>query len=193
MTPSPDSGELWRASPPPYGVSALPCCVLPPDRGDSSTSPPIAAELRPVDLALAAWSDPAGLAGASALASRCLRWPFISSSVGWQPATPMSPPGVVLGRSAMSTMPPPLPSQPLDGGLPATTVVAPMHRRHGPLPRSSVSSPVSYFSSPLSLCSCCGGLASEPGMLAYAVAPCLSLCCCCCPRAPLLAIVSYYC
>jgi hypothetical protein len=101
-----------------------------------------------VDLALAAWSAPAGPAWASALASRCLRWLFVASSVGRQPTTPTSPPGVVLGRSAVSTMPPPLPSQPLDGGLPATTVAAPMRRRHGPLPRSFVSSPVSSFSSP---------------------------------------------
>jgi hypothetical protein len=101
--------------------------------------------------------------------------------------------GAVLGRSAVSTMPPPLPSQPLDGGLPATTVAAPTHRRHGSLPSSSVSSPVSSSSSPLSLCSCYGGLASEPGMLAYAAAAavllelvlllllaCSSLCCCYC-------------
>jgi hypothetical protein len=85
-TPSPISGELRRAPPLPYGASGPPRRVLPPDRGDSSSSPPIiaiAAELHPVDLALAAWSTPAGPAGASALASRCLRWLFVTSLVGW--------------------------------------------------------------------------------------------------------------
>jgi hypothetical protein len=46
---------------------------------------------------------------------------------------------------------------------------------------------------PLFLCSCYGGMASEPCMLAYAaVVSCLSLCCCY-PRAPLLATVYCYC
>jgi hypothetical protein len=60
--------------------------------------------------------------------------------------------------------------QPLDGGLAATTVAAPSCRRHGLLPCPSVSTPVSFFSSSLLLCACYGGLASEPGMLAYVVA-----------------------
>jgi hypothetical protein len=42
----------------------------------------------------------------------------------------------------------PLPSQPLDGGLSATTMAAPSCRRHGLLPCSLVSPPVSFFSSP---------------------------------------------
>jgi hypothetical protein len=45
------------APPPPYGACAPPRRALPPDHGDLSSSPPIvaiAAELRPVDLALAA-------------------------------------------------------------------------------------------------------------------------------------------
>jgi hypothetical protein len=48
-----------------------------------------------------------------------------------------------------------------------------LHRwchRHGLLPRFSASWPVSSIPSLLFLCSCLGGLASEPGMLAY--------CCC---------------
>jgi hypothetical protein len=85
MSSSPDSGELRRDPPLPYGVSALPHRALPPDCGVSSSSPPIAAiavELRPVDLAPAAWSTPASLVGASALAPRCLWWPP-RHRVGW--------------------------------------------------------------------------------------------------------------
>jgi hypothetical protein len=113
-----------------------------------SSSPPIvaiAAELRPVDLALAAWSAPASLAGAFALAPRCLRWLSIAASVGWQSATPTSPPccARLLGHKHDAA---PLPSQPLNGGLVATTVAAPSCRRHGLLPCSSVSTPVSSYS-----------------------------------------------
>jgi hypothetical protein len=93
----------------------------------------------------------------------------------------------VLGRSAMSTMPPPSSSQPQDGGLAATTVAALLCRRHGLLPCSSGSTPVRFFSSSLFLCTCYGGLASEPGMLAYVVAvPC---CCCCSAQACAAATV----
>jgi hypothetical protein len=50
MSSSPDSGELRWDPPPPDDASALPHRALPPDRGVSSPSPPIAAivvELRP--------------------------------------------------------------------------------------------------------------------------------------------------
>jgi hypothetical protein len=50
MCSSPDSGELRRDPPPPDGASAPLHRALPPDRGVSSPSPPIAAiavELRP--------------------------------------------------------------------------------------------------------------------------------------------------
>jgi hypothetical protein len=126
-----------------------------------------------VDLALAGRSALAGLAGASALAPRCLRWLFIAALVGWQPATPTSLPCCArpLGHKHDAAS---LPSQLLDGGLAATTMAAPSCCRHGLLPCSSVSTPVSSCSSSLFLCSSYGGLASEPGMLAYAIAvPCL--------------------
>jgi hypothetical protein len=51
----------------------------------------------------------------------------------------------VLGRSAMSTMPPPSPVQLLDGGLAATTEAVPSCRRPGLLPCASGSTPVSFF------------------------------------------------
>jgi hypothetical protein len=108
MTPSSDSGELRRAPPPPYGAIAPPHRVLPSDCEDSSTSPPfiaIASELRPVDLALEARSAPAALAGASSRFSVLAVVPPSPHRLDGEPATPMSPPGVVLGRSAMSTMP----------------------------------------------------------------------------------------
>jgi hypothetical protein len=107
-TPSSDSGELQRAPPPRYGAIALPHRVLPSDRGDLSTSPPfvaIASELRPVDLALEARSAPAGLAGAPSRFSVLAVVPPLPHRLDGEPATPTSPPGVVLGRSAVSTMP----------------------------------------------------------------------------------------
>jgi hypothetical protein len=90
-------------------------------------------------------------------------------------ATPTSPPCYArpLGREHDAA---PSPVQPLDGGLAATTVAAPSCRRHGLLPCSSVTTPVSFFSS-LLLCASYGGLASEPGMLAYDVA--MPYCYCC--------------
>jgi hypothetical protein len=180
-----DSGELWRDPPPPYGVSAPPRRALPPDHEVSLSSPPIvaiAAELRPVDLALAARSAPASLAGASALASGCLRWLFIAASVGWQPATPTSSPCCArpLGHEHDAA---PSPSQPLDGGLVATTVAAPSCCRHGLLPCSSVHPPVSFFSSPcLSVLATVAWPASQ-ACLPMLLLSCSSLCCCFLARA----------
>jgi hypothetical protein len=108
MTPSSDSGEVRRAPPPPYGAIAPPHRVLPSDRGDSSTSPPfvaIGSELRPVDLALEARSALVGLAGASSRFSVIAVVPPSSHRLDSEPATPTSPLGDVLGRSAVSTMP----------------------------------------------------------------------------------------
>jgi hypothetical protein len=62
----------------------------------------------------------------------------------------------------------------LEGGLVATTVAAPPCRRHGLPSCSSVSTPVSLLLPFLASVLALGGLASEPGMLAYA-----ALCCCC--------------
>jgi hypothetical protein len=143
-------------------------------------SPPSSSSSAPVDLAHAAWSTPASFAGAPALALRCLRCPP-RHRVGWMAAaTPTSPPCCAwpLGREHGAA---PSLVQPQDGGLAAATMAAPSCRRPGLLPCSSVSTPVSSFSSSLLLCACYGGLASEPGMLAYAVAvPC---CWCCSARA----------
>jgi hypothetical protein len=116
----PNPNPIWRsriaddflvrfrwALPPPYGAIAPPRWVLPSDRGDSSTSPPfvtIASELRLVDLALEARSAPAGLAGASSRFSGLAVIPPSPRRLDGEPATPTSPPGVVLGRSAVSMM-----------------------------------------------------------------------------------------
>jgi hypothetical protein len=100
--------QFRRAPPPPYGAITPPHWVLPSDHGDSSTSPPfvaIASELRPVDLALEAWSALAGLAGASSRLSVLAVVPPSPRRLDDEPATPTSPLGVVLGRLAVSTMP----------------------------------------------------------------------------------------
>jgi hypothetical protein len=172
MSSSPDFGELRRDPPPPYGVSAPPRPTLPPDHGVSSSSPPIAAiavELGP------SRSRPCGL-----IYSGELRWSPCPSSMVL--AVSSSSPRRLNGYcnpdiAAMMCRPfgrehdaAPSPVQPLDGGLAATTVAAPSCHRHGLPPCSSVSTPVSFFSSSLFLCVCDGGLASEPGILAYAVA-----------------------
>jgi hypothetical protein len=66
------------------------------------------------------------------------------------------------------------PVQLLEGGLVATTVAAPLCRRPGLPSCSSVSTPVSLLLLLLASVLAFGGLASEPGMFAYA-----ALCCCC--------------
>jgi hypothetical protein len=85
----------------------------------------IASELRPVDLALEARSAPAGLAGASAPASRCLRW-YLRRLVGWtaslQPRRRPQVPCLAVRPWARCRS---SPSQPLDGAFTATTVAAP--------------------------------------------------------------------
>jgi hypothetical protein len=107
---SPDFGELRRDPPLPYGVSALSHRALPPNRGVSSSSPPIAAiatELRP------SRSRPCGL-----IYSGEPRWSFCPSSTVLEVAPlssrrldgclqPRRRRHAVLGRSAVSTMPPP--------------------------------------------------------------------------------------
>jgi hypothetical protein len=62
----------------------------------------------------------------------------------------------------------------LEGGLVATTVAAPPCRRHGLPPCFSMSTLVSLLLLLLASVLALGGLASEPGMFAYA-----ALCCCC--------------
>jgi hypothetical protein len=108
MTSSPYSGELRRAPPPPCGAIAPPRLALSSDRGDPSASLPfiaIASELRLVDLALEARSTLDGLAGASSRLSVLAVVPPLPYMLDGVLATPTSPPGVVLGRSAVSTVP----------------------------------------------------------------------------------------
>jgi hypothetical protein len=145
MSSSPDSDELRRDPPPPYGVSAPPHRALPPDRGVSSSSSPIAAiaiELCPSRSRPCSWSTPASFTGAPALALRCLRC-LPRHRIGWMvAATPTSLPCCAwpLGREhdvAPSSV------QPLDGGLAATTVAAPSCRHNGLRSCSLVSTPVS--------------------------------------------------
>jgi hypothetical protein len=139
-------------------------------------SPPSPSSSAPVDLAHAAWSTLASFAGAPALALWCL-WCLPRRRIGCMAAATLtSPPCCAqpLGREHDAA---PSLVQPLDGGLAATIMATPSCRRHGLLPCSSVSTPVSFFSSSFLLYACYGGLASEPGMLAYAVdVPCY--CCC---------------
>jgi hypothetical protein len=189
-TPSPDSGELRRAPPPPYGAIAPPRRVLPSDRGDSLTSPPfiaIASELRPVDLALEARSASAGLAGASSCLSVLVVVPPSPRRLDGEPATPTSPPrccawpldrehGAASHHRSHWTV----------ASLPQPWLCR-RCRRHGLLPRSSVTSPVSSLLLP---CLCALVLVVWPASqacLPTVVLPCLSLWCC--PRASMLATI----
>jgi hypothetical protein len=83
--------------------------------------------------------------------------------------------GAVLGRLAVSTVLLRRRRSPLDGGLAATTLAAPTVSLPWSPYSSSASSSVSLPPTPLSLCSCLSGLASEPGMLAYCCYPVLDL------------------
>jgi hypothetical protein len=69
---------------------------------------------------------------------------LVAALVGWL-LQPRHRRRAVLGRSAVSTVPPPSLVQLLDGGLAATTEAAPSCRRPSLLPCSSGSTPVSFF------------------------------------------------
>jgi hypothetical protein len=182
-----------RAPPPPYGAIAPPRQVLPSDRGDSWSSPPfvaIASEFRLVDLALKAWSALAGLAGASAPASWCLRWHLHRLIVWTASLQPRCRPlGAVLGLLAMSTMP-----------LLAVTASGrwlPCHNRG----YADNVTAMTFFLASLRAhlwvrlllpCLCVHVVVAWPASqacLPIDAAPCLSLCCC--PRASML--VTTYC
>jgi hypothetical protein len=149
-------------------------------------SPPSPSSSGPVDLAHAAWSTPASLVGVSALAQRCLRCPPCHR-VGWMAAaTPTSPPCCArpLGREHDAA---PLAVAAL-GRWPCCrnrgcAVVSPPWSSTLLLCEHSCE----FLLPSLLLCACYGGLASEPGMLAYAVAvPC---CYCCSAEACATAAV----
>jgi hypothetical protein len=123
-----------------------------------------------VDLALVARSAPVSLLELLPVLG-CAGGDLLGSASVGRPPQPRCRRRVVLGHehvAAASSV------QLLEGGLVATTVAAPPCRRHGLPSCSSMSTPVSLLlllqASVLAL----GGLASKPGMFAYA-----TLCCCC--------------
>jgi hypothetical protein len=129
-----------------------------------------------VDLALVAQSAPVslpkllpGLGGADG--------GLLGSALVGRPLEPRRRRRAVLGHEhAVASSP----VQLLEGGLVATTVAAPPCRRHGHPSCSSVSTPVSLLLLLLASVLALGGLASEPGMLAYAtmlLLLCSLLCC----------------
>jgi hypothetical protein len=150
-------------------------------------SPPSSPSSAPVDLALAAWSTSASLAGASALAPGCL-WCPPHHRVSW-----MAICNPDIAAMLCSAARPWARCRPLaiaaSGWWPCchnygcVVIVSP------PWPSSMLLGAPScefllFF---LFMCACYGGLASEPGMLAYAVAvPC---CYCCLAQACAAAVL----